>query len=50
MKDQKISVLLGDIGGTNSRLRLVYMSKEKVLETIDEKDYQTNIRRLFKNI
>ena len=41
MKDQKISVLLGDIGGTNSRLRLVYMSKEKVLETIDEKDYQT---------
>ena len=38
---EKIPVLLGDIGGTNSRLRLVYMTKETITETIDEKDYPT---------
>ena len=41
MSEKKIVVLLGDIGGTNSRLRLVYMTKDSITETIDEKDYPT---------
>ena len=41
MTEKKIVVLLGDIGGTNSRLRLVYMTKDSIIETIDEKDYPT---------
>ena len=41
MSEKNIVVLLGDIGGTNSRLRLVYMTKDSITETIDEKDYPT---------
>ena len=45
MSEKKIVVLLGDIGGTNSRLRLVYMTKDSITETIDEKITQhTNIK------
>lgn len=41
MSEKKISVLLGDIGGTNSRLCIVYMVKDSIIETIDEKVYPT---------